>query len=312
MSKTNDPSEPVSQEDFAALAEIVHAIAKGDFSAMDRLYKFPGHGGRSRDIMDLAESIAMLLIRMEAEEFHIERAAEIEERLKQLNALKNEHLAIAAHDLRNPISAIRNMSQMLVEMDLDEKTKVDFLHSIYRVSNQMLALVNNLLDVAVIESGKLKLSTRAGNLSTLAGERATVIKPIAIEKGLRVDTVLEEVPDCAFDAGWLGQVIDNLLSNAVKFSQPGTSVVISSRMAGANIEIAVADQGPGIPKDELGNLFAKFEKLSVQPTAGERGAGLGLSIVKSVVEAHGGSVDVQSTVGQGAVFSISLPVRTVA
>jgi signal transduction histidine kinase len=171
----------------------------------------------------------------------------------------------------------------------------------------MLALVNNLLDVAVIESGKLKLTLRDGNLAALAAERATIIRPIAFEKGLRVETALVEVPDSAFDAGWLGQAIDNLLSNAVKFSEPGTSLVISCRLAGANIEISVTDQGPGIPEDELGSLFGKFEKLSVQPTAGERGAGLGLSIVKAVVEAHGGGVHAQSTIGQGAGFTISLP-----
>ncbi|MFP6747364.1 MAG: HAMP domain-containing sensor histidine kinase [Alphaproteobacteria bacterium] len=307
MSSRNDPSKPVSQEDFTALADIVHAIAKGDFNAVDRLYELQGQNNRPQGIVDLAESIGMLLVRMEAGEFHMERAAEVEERLKELNALKNEHLGIAAHDLRNPISAIRNMSQMLVEMELDETTKLDFLHSIYRVSNQMLALVNNLLDVAVIESGKLKLNMRDGNLSALAAERAAVIRPIAAEKGLRVETALVEVPDSPFDAAWLGQAIDNLLSNAVKFSEPGTSLVISCRLAGANIEISVTDQGPGIPEDELGSLFGKFEKLSVQPTAGERGAGLGLSIVKAVVEAHGGGVEAQSTVGQGAVFSISLP-----
>ena len=251
----------------------------------------------------------MLLVRIEAGDFHIERAAEVEERLQELNELKNEHLGIAAHDLRNPISAVRNMSQMLVEMDLDDKTREDFLHSIYRVSNQMLALVNDLLDVAVIESGKFELALTKGNLSTLAAERAAVIKPIAHEKGLLVDLSLEGVPDSMFDAARLGQVFDNLLSNAVKFSHPGTSVVISSRLVEDHIEIAVADQGPGIPKDELGNLFSKFEKLSVQPTAGEHSTGLGLSIVKNIIEAHDGSIDVESEIGVGTVLSISLPLR---
>jgi signal transduction histidine kinase len=134
MSNKNDPSKPVSQEDFSALAGIVHAIAKGDFSAVDRLYELQGQGGRGPGIVDLAESIGMLLVSMGAGEFHMERATEVEERLKELNELKNEHLGIAAHDLRNPISAIRNMSQMLVEMELDETTKLDFLRSIYRVA----------------------------------------------------------------------------------------------------------------------------------------------------------------------------------
>ncbi len=293
--------------DFADLAKIVHAIAKGDFNAMDRLYELPGQVDIDPEIAELAESLGMLLMRMEAGDFHIERAAESEARLKELNALKNEHLAIAAHDLRNPISAIRNMSQMIVEMELEDTTKGEFLSSIYRVSNQMLTLVNNLLDVAVIESGKFDLTISTNNLSALAAERAAVIKPLAIHKGLRIETSLEDLPDTKFDAGKLGQAIDNLLSNAVKFSPPGTTVTVASRRAGDKIEIVVADEGPGIPVEELGSLFGKFEKLSVQPTAGERGAGLGLSIVKKVVDAHGGDIAVESKVGEGSVFTISLP-----
>ncbi|MBT3533205.1 MAG: HAMP domain-containing histidine kinase [Rhodospirillaceae bacterium] len=309
MSKDkHEQSALFPNEDVATLAQIIHTIAKGDFSATDKLYELPGQAGISPEVANLAESFGMLLVRMEAGDFHIERAAEVEERLKELNELKNEHLAIAAHDLRNPLSAIRNMAQMLVEMELTEKTKEEFLHSIYRVSNQMLTLVNNLLDVAVIESGNLELTLKQGNLSALAAERAEIIKPVALKKGLAVNTSLGGVPDSIFDADRLGQVIDNLLSNAVKFSQPETTVLISSRLVDINFEITVADQGPGIPESELDNLFAKFEKLSVQPTAGERGAGLGLSIVMDVVAAHGGRVDVQSTVGKGTAFTITLPV----
>ncbi len=294
---------------FAALAEIIHAIAKGDLAAMDRLYGLAGKPGIKPEIADLAESVGLLLVRMEAGDFHLERAAEAEERLKELNKLKNEHLGIAAHDLRNPIGAIRNMSQMIVEMELEEKTKTEFLHAIYRVSEQMLTLVNNLLDIAVIESGTLKLDLAEGNLSALAAERVAVIRPVAEAKGLQLDTALADLPDSLFDAGWLAQVIDNILSNAVKFSKPGSNVAVSSRLVETNIEIAVADQGPGIPSAELGQIFGKFEKLSTRPTAGEKSTGLGLSIAKNAVEAHGGQIRVESEVGVGTVFTILIPAR---
>ncbi len=308
-SDTNGHDTP-TDGGFTALAEIIHAIAKGDLAAMDQLYGLAGRPGISPDIEALAESVGLLLVRMEAGDFHLERAAEAEERLKELNQLKNEHLGIAAHDLRNPIGAIRNMSHMIVDMELEEQTKTDFLHAIYRVSEQMLTLVNNLLDIAVIESGKLKLDFAAGNLSALAAERVDIIRPIADAKKLQVDTHLADVPDSLFDASWLGQVIDNLLSNAIKFSEPGSNVAVTSRLLQSNIEITVADKGAGIPEAELGQIFGKFEKLSPRPTAGEKSTGLGLSIAKNAVEAHGGEIRVASEVGVGTVFTVVMPIRT--
>ncbi|MCP4871827.1 MAG: sensor histidine kinase [Proteobacteria bacterium] len=105
----------------------------------------------------------------------------------------------------------------------------------------------------------------------------------------------------------LTQVVDNLVSNAVKFSEPDTTVQLRLRRSSEGWLLAVADQGVGIPTDELAHLFGAFERASVRPTAGERSIGLGLAITKRVVEAHGGRISVTSVVGQGSVFTVELP-----
>jgi hypothetical protein len=199
------------------------------------------------------------------------------------------------------------MSQMLVEMELDDGTKRSFLESIYRVSNQMLTLVNDLLDVSVIESGKFDLRLTEENLSKLAKERTELVAGSAEKKQIKLTTDLQEVSNSLFDPDRMRQVIDNLLTNAIKFSPAGTTVDVACRQTKQTLEISVADQGPGIPSEDIDKLFGTFQKLSVQPTAGEKSTGLGLSIVKQIVNAHGGKITVDSKVGKGSVFTVRIP-----
>jgi two-component system, sensor histidine kinase and response regulator len=228
------------------------------------------------------------------------------EKQKELNQIKNRFLGIAAHDLRNPLTSLQGMSQLMLKIPLPEDKKTKFLESINKTSMQMLKLVNDLLDVSVIESGKFDLRSEMHNLSKVAGERAELIAEIAKNKDIKLITDLAELPDTSFDADRISQVVDNLLTNAIKFSQSGTAVTLRTRVLDGIVEIAVTDQGPGIPKDEVGNLFGSFEKTSVQPTGGEKSTGLGLSIVKKIIEAHKGKIQVDSIVGKGTTFSVSL------
>jgi signal transduction histidine kinase len=113
-----------------------------------------------------------------------------------------------------------------------------------------------------------------------------------------------------FDADRMRQVVDNLLSNAIKFSPSGSVVNVTCGQAGRILDITVTDQGPGIPSEDLDRLFDTFEKLSAQPTGGEKSTGLGLSIVKNIVDAHGGEIEVDSEVGRGTTFIVHLPVES--
>jgi signal transduction histidine kinase len=273
------------------------------------LYSLTGEEGIAPEVAELAESIGLILVKLEARDFHIEMAAEAEQRLKELNELKDQHLGIAAHDLRNPLSSIRGMSQMLVEMEIDKNTQSSFLQSIYRVSDQMLTLVDNLLDVAVIESGRFDLKITEENVSRLVAERIELMAKNAERKEIGLIADLQEVTDSLFDVDRMRQVVDNLLSNAIKFSPSGSVVNVTCGQAGRVLDITVTDQGPGIPSEDLDRLFDSFEKLSAQPTGGEKSTGLGLSIVKSIVDAHGGEIDVDSEVGKGTTFIVRLPVE---
>ncbi len=311
MSKKPLPEEALKDGGQMLLAQTIQNIARGDFSSLDDLYALPGVEGIDPNVAELAESIGLILVKLEARDFHLECAAEAEERLKELNKLKDTYLGIAAHDLRNPLSSIRGMSQMLVEMELDDGTKRSFLESIYRVSNQMLTLVNDLLDVSVIESGKFDLRLTEENLSKLAKERTELVAGSAEKKQIKLTTDLQEVSNSLFDPDRMRQVIDNLLTNAIKFSPAGTTVDVACRQTKQTLEISVADQGPGIPSEDIDKLFGTFQKLSVQPTAGEKSTGLGLSIVKQIVNAHGGEITVDSKVGKGSVFTVRIPIKPV-
>lgn len=234
---------------------------------------------------------------------------EAERHLTKLNDLKNKFLGIAAHDLRNPLTTIRGMSQMLLEMDdLEEETRASFLKTISEVSDEMFNLINNLLDVSVIESGQFDLQQVKTDISSLARSRIDLITLTARKKGIDLEIDLGVVPQVMIDPNRMGQVIDNLLTNALKFSEPGTIVKLVIAHRHEQVVIEVKDQGQGISAEEQDLLFGTFQKLSARPTGDERSTGLGLSIVKKIVDAHGGQISVNSEVGQGSTFSVALPV----
>jgi signal transduction histidine kinase len=246
----------------------------------------------------------------------IEQFSEIRQqanRLALLNEQKNKFLGIAAHDLRNPLASIRGFSELILgdaSRPLNRHQK-EFLGFIRSLSNEMLQLVNDLLDVSVIESGKVDLNLKTGSLRQLVGEWVRINRIIARKKKITIHQDLAKLPDCRFDPGRIAQVVDNLLSNAIKFSNPGSKINVSlkhkdARNGGA-ATISVKDEGPGISPEDQVKLFGEFQKLSARPTGGEKSTGLGLSIVKKIVEAHNGAITVESTPGSGATFQVTLP-----
>lgn len=230
--------------------------------------------------------------------------------LKNLNELKNKFLGMAAHDLRNPLGAIQGFSQFLKEdKDLDADTQQEFIENIFFASNNMLVILNDLLDISQIESGKINLKIKHDDLNQLICQRVKLGRVISRKKGIEIVTQLDELPEIPFDADRLGQVLDNFISNAIKFSFSGTVIRIGTRIHGENVRVEVCDQGPGIPEQEIDKLFGEFQKLSVKPTGGEKSTGLGLAIVKKIVEAHNGEIGVESVLGQGSTFFFSIPVQ---
>ena len=234
-----------------------------------------------------------------------------EQKLIELNNLKNKFLGIAAHDLRNPLSTIRGFSEMLLEGDMGElnSDQKEYLSIIQNVSNNMLKLLNDLLDISAIESGKLSLELTKSQLKPFIEDRIRLNKVIADRKNIVINEDINPTPDVLFDAIRMGQVIDNLLSNSIKFSHQGSNIYVKLSSDDKCI-IIVKDEGPGISPEDQAKLFGEFQKLDAKPTGGEKSTGLGLSIVKKIVNAHNGNIRVESVLGQGASFIVELPLST--
>jgi len=236
--------------------------------------------------------------------------SEAERKLVELNNLKNKFLGIAAHDLRNPLTSIRGFCEILLEdtENLTEDT-VEMITIIHQASDSMLSLVNDLLDVSVIESGRLELQKAEGSITAVVQERVKMNEVVASRKNIRLNSCIREIPDVFFDRNRIAQVIDNLLVNAIKFSPEDTTITITCEILDKYIGFSVSDQGPGISKDDQLKLFGEFQRLSAQPTGGEKSTGLGLAIVKKVVDAHNGEINVESEIGKGTTFTVMLPME---
>ena len=239
------------------------------------------------------------------------RYSAAERELVELNQLKNKFLGIAAHDLRNPLVSIGGFSELLLEGEigpLNEEQK-EFLTIIHSAGRNMLALVNDLLDVSVIESGRLTLKIEPGFLKSLVEDRIRINRMPAEAKEIELHAALEDLPEALFDANRVNQVLDNLIGNAVKFSPPGSNIYITLSRTEKGARISVRDEGPGLSPEDQAKLFGEFQRLSAQPTAGEKSTGLGLAIVRKIVEAHGGTVEVESRLGTGSTFGFIIPLE---
>ncbi len=250
-----------------------------------------------------------LLIR--AMRYAIERMRIVIE-LERVNEFKNQLLGIAAHDLRNPLSVILAASSFLLEDSaklLPAERKTEFISRIKKNSEFMALLIDDLLDFAAIESGKVSLSLVPTDVVGLVRQNVEQNRMLAEPKGIPLELgSAGPLPVVAADPARLDRVLNNLIGNAVKFSDAGAQVTVSAARLNGSVVVSVQDHGPGIPREELSKLFRPFSKTSVRSTAGERSTGLGLAICREIIEAHGGHIWAESEVGKGSVFSFSLPV----
>jgi signal transduction histidine kinase len=231
--------------------------------------------------------------------------------LERMNEDKNRFMGLAAHDLRSPLNSIMLSAEAL----LDGPSRVtDYgrcVHRIQRAASQMNDLIGNLVQTNQIESGFLSLVPALYDLRALAADAHQRFQDQARAKGIRLEfsTPWEDIPVWV-DSSYLHQVLDNLLSNAIKFTPPGPPerpVHLRLSRNGPQALIEVQDQGPGLGPEDMAKVFGRFARLSARPTAGEGSTGLGLSIVKSLVEGMKGRVSVESELGKGATFRVAFP-----
>lgn len=230
--------------------------------------------------------------------------------LARLNDLKNHFLGMAAHDLRNPLAVIMGYSEIMA-MDPRNFKRPDYIHllnDIRYLSEFMLSMINDLLDISVIEAGKLALKLDEHDFSELLRKTVQINQVFAEKEGIRLlleDNLLRgAIP---YDTPRVKQVLNNLISNALKFSGEGSQVVVRAGCRDGELQVDVIDQGPGIAGSDLPKLFEPFPDVSTTSTSDERRTGLGLAISKKIVAAHNGRIWVESEPGRGSTFSFTLP-----
>lgn len=231
--------------------------------------------------------------------------------LAKLNQQKTYFLGMASHDLRSPLSTILAYSEYLY----DEKRSVldpddlKLIETIRRSSEFMLGLINDLLDIAKIDSGKLHLRLQPTVLKNLLNRNVELNSVIADKKSISIDIVFDEnLPETVeWDPAKIEQVMNNLLSNAVKFSPVGSPILVSVHSEQNSVTISVEDRGKGIAPDAMEQLFTPFNFAGKGGTQGEKSTGLGLSIARRIVEAHSGRIHAEALAGGGTRLVVTLP-----
>jgi signal transduction histidine kinase len=226
--------------------------------------------------------------------------------LMTMNNEKNEFLGIAAHDLKNPLSGIIGYADMVKELpDLPREEINGFMGNIMHQANRMLNLVTNLLDVNAIERGQMKVTLAPMKLTPTVQAVAATYALRAKDKFIHMHEDYAEEGSMIFaDEEVVTQILDNLISNAVKYSPTHKNIYLRVESREGKVRFTVRDEGPGLSVEDMQKLFGKFARLTARPTAGESSTGLGLSIVKRMVEALQGRVWCESELGDGASFII--------
>jgi signal transduction histidine kinase len=225
------------------------------------------------------------------------------------NALKDQFVMAVSHELRTPLTAIAGWSRLLVDGLVDESKKEAALRTIERNARAQTRLIDDLLDVSGTMSGRMRLDVRIVQIEEVVKNALEAVAPAIDAKAIRLETSLDSAAGTiAGDPERLQQVVFNLLSNAVKFTPDGGTVRVSLARLGDEVEIAVSDTGAGISPDFLPHVFERFRQQHAGTSRRHGGLGLGLAIVRNLVELHGGTVTADSDgEGRGAMFKVRLP-----
>jgi PAS domain S-box-containing protein len=246
-----------------------------------------------------------------------EQVAEEKQRLyveaQESNRLKDEFLATVSHELRTPLTAILGWAHLLRTGQTDDEKMAKALETIERNARAQAQLIDDLLDVSRIITGKIRIDVRPVDPNSFIDAAVEAVRPAAEAKGVRLQRIMDTgVATVSGDPVRLQQVVWNLLSNAIKFTPKGGRVQVRLERVNSHIEIAVSDTGPGIASEFLPYVFDRFRQADGRTTRQHGGLGLGLSIVRHLVELHGGTVRAESEgEGQGATFTVLLPVAPV-
>jgi PAS domain S-box-containing protein len=261
-------------------------------------------------VLDITERKRLEQVRRDAFELEVQNR-----RIQEANRLKSEFLANMSHELRTPLNAILGFGELLHDgvVAPDSPQHREFLSAILKSGRHLLQLINDVLDLAKIEAGKVEFRPETIDLPIVIDEVMGIVKAIAVAKNIRISASVDpELNGGIFlDPARLKQILYNFISNALKFTPVGGAVSVRARVEDeARLRLEVEDTGPGIAREDMDRLFVEFQQLDAGLAKQHAGTGLGLALTRRLVEAQGGSVGVRSTPGQGSIFYAVLPRRS--
>jgi signal transduction histidine kinase len=242
-----------------------------------------------------------------------EMAEELEQeesRREELDRLKDEFVLTASHELRSPLTSVQGFAELLMlDRDSLSPQQAETVEIILDNCRHLVRLLNNLLDLARSDVGRLAIQPQPTEVAPLV---ADVVRTMRAQTEAGTQSLTEEIPSglplIDVEPDRIRQILVNLLTNAHEYSPEGASIAVAARAVGAEVEISVSDNGPGIPEEQIGRIFDRFTRGDAGLTQRVGGTGLGLAISKSLAELHGGSIEVESTVGAGSTFRLRLPI----
>jgi len=241
-----------------------------------------------------------------------EALARATEEANSANRLKSEFLANMSHELRTPLNGILGFAKLMHDGEVGEvnEQQREFLGLVLTSATHLLQLINDVLDLAKVEAGKLDFHPVSVDLNKVVGEICSVVRELAAKKRIRIAIELEpDACDLTADPARLKQVLYNYLSNAIKFTEPEGRITVRARAEGESVRLEVEDTGSGISAAGIAELFTDFHQLDKGAGKGHEGTGLGLALTKKLIEAQGGEVGVSSEVGVGSIFHATMPRR---
>ncbi len=295
------------------LQETAEMVSKGDLNIRS-------HINTGDEFQQLSETFNTMLANLNTSaeqlrsinkslDIKVGQLAESNVALYESNRLKSEFLANVSHELRTPLNSILGFAELLKDVTAMDGKSARYVTNILQSGKNLLDLINDLLDLAKIEAGRMEVRSEPLSLNDLFEGLTSILKPVTESKSLILKAAVStDVPILQTDPPKLQQVLYNFLSNAIKFSPPGGLIEVRALMTDdLQVRISVSDQGPGIEIDKQSLIFEKFRQIDGSVTRQHSGTGLGLAISKELIQLLDGQIGVQSTPGQGATFWITLP-----
>ncbi len=296
------------------LKEVSEAIASGELNIRSEIqtgdeFEDLSHAFNRmlRNLTNIQERNKKLIADLDRK---VDELARVNMALFESNRLKSEFLSTMSHELRDPLNSIIGFSEVLLGADNLTEKQHRYAGNIMTSGQRLMALINDILELAKLEAGKMRLHPETVNVATACEHAVALIRPQADAKNIDVRVVADaNAPPARQDAGKVHQIITNLLSNAVKFTPEGGWVTLKAACDGNDLVLTVSDTGVGIAPEEQDLIFEKFRQAANPMTREQGGTGLGLSIVRELAKLLGGDVTLQSELGRGSTFTVRIAAR---